>query len=97
MVLIWRPIRSYYTLSDRPRSRSILRLCEAFVRSRSAVKPHVRAEEKLTDAQIAACFHDRTVGILWWRIWDYAEYFSRLKHSWYVSRRSLDVLSTLAV
>src|SRR5262245_30875874 len=36
------PIRFYCTPSDSPRSRLILRLCEAFVRSCSAVKPYVR-------------------------------------------------------
>jgi hypothetical protein len=31
----------------------------------------------LTDAQIAAAYHDPVLGVLWARIWDYAEYRSR--------------------
>lgn len=28
----------------------------------------------LTDAQIAACYHDHVLGCLWYRVWDYAVY-----------------------
>jgi hypothetical protein len=31
----------------------------------------------LSDAQIAACKHDNVLGVLWWRVWDYAAYSSR--------------------
>jgi len=31
----------------------------------------------LTDAQIAACYHDHVLGCFWWRVWDYAAYSSR--------------------
>jgi hypothetical protein len=33
--------------------------------------------ENLSNEQVAACRHDRVLGVLWWRIWDYAEYRSR--------------------
>ncbi len=33
--------------------------------------------QNLSNEQIAACRHDHVLGVLWYRIWDYAEYMSR--------------------
>ena len=33
--------------------------------------------DNLTDAQVAACSHDRVLAVLWARIWDYAEFVNR--------------------
>lgn len=38
---------------------------------------NLEAGDSLTDEQVAAARHDRVLGILWCRIWDYAEYCSR--------------------
>jgi hypothetical protein len=33
--------------------------------------------ENLTNEQVAACRYDNVLGVLWYRVWDYAEYQSR--------------------
>lgn len=34
----------------------------------------IESGENLTPEQVAACYHDRVLGILWCRVWDYAIY-----------------------
>lgn len=36
--------------------------------------------ENLSNEQVAAAWDDRVLGVLWWRIWDYAEFRSRSGH-----------------
>jgi hypothetical protein len=63
-----RRTRSYYTPSDSPRSRLILRLCEAFVRSRSAVKLHVRSNFGITrfgPQHMGGNFFSEMTSVIW--------------------------------
>lgn len=65
----------------------------------TAMARNLDSGDTLTVEQVAACFHDRTLGILWARIWDYAEYVSRsqrLRHIAFTDECSIGVAQHLA-
>src|ERR1051325_10706174 len=72
------------TTATRPRTKAapthqayVAEQLNATIALVTAMHETLESGEVLTDAQIAACFHDRTLGILWARIEDYCEYVSR--------------------
>lgn len=72
------------TTATRPRTKTALAIqaraaeqLQATIALVTAMHNTLESGEPLTPAQLAACFHDHTLGILWTRIEDYCEYVSR--------------------